>query len=723
MAFVTVEFFSESLKRNVEAKVIIPNDNEGAVEVADRRRLRTLVLLHGYCGNSSDWVWNSRITGLSGKYGLCVILPSGENSFYLDGEATGRQYATFVGEELPRYVQRVFHLSPKREDTFIGGFSMGGFGAIHTALQFPERFGGLFALSSALLQYELPNLDRKGNEVANYAYYELVFGNPAEMEHSPNNPEELLRRNLAAGSPQPSIYMACGTEDFLLGANRRFEAFLTRMGVMHFYQEGEGGHDFSYWNRHLEPAIEYLLKRPVTQALNPYLPSWEYIPDGEPYVFGDRVYVYGSHDRFRGSVFCLNDYVCWSAPVDNLGDWRYEGIIYRKTQDPLNMDGHMCLYAPDVTVGPDGRYYLYYVLDKVSVVSVAVCDTPAGAYQFYGYVRYLDGIRLGERPGDEPQFDPGVMTEGNRTYLYTGFCSRGDKNRRGAMCSVLDRDMLTVLEPPATVVPSDSYSQGSGFEGHEFFEASSIRKRGGLYYFIYSSIVMHELCYAVSEKPDSGFVYGGVIVSNRDIHIDSYKPAERPMAPGGNNHGSIVEIGGRWYIFYHRHTNGTSFSRQGCMEKIIFAEDGSIPQVEMTSCGGSRGPLAGSGEYSAAIACNLFCRDASCRDLPRITQEGRDGDEEEGYIENLQDGGGAGFKYFDCQGVKRVSVRVRGYGKGVFQVRLAWDGQALGGIPVDFANVWTEYSADISIPDGVHALYFTFAGQGNISFKGFGLEA
>ena len=98
------------------------------------------------------------------------------------------------------------------------------------------------------------------------------------------------------------------------------------------------------------------------QAFNPYLPSWEYIPDGEPYVFGDRVYVYGSHDYFNGYVFCMGDYVCWSAPVDDLGNWRYEGVIYPKTADPLNPEGKMCLYAPDVTVGPDGRYYLYYVI-------------------------------------------------------------------------------------------------------------------------------------------------------------------------------------------------------------------------------------------------------------------------------------------------------------------------------------------------------------------------
>ena len=179
--------------------------------------------------------------------------------------------------------------------------------------------------------------------------------------------------------------------------------------------------------------------------------------------------------------------------MDDLGNWRYEGVIYPKTSDPLNKDGSMCLYAPDVTRGPDGRYYLYYVLDKVDIVSVAVCDEPAGRYQFYGYVHYPDGTLLGRREGDEPQFDPGVLTEGDRTYLYTGFCRVGDKSRRGAMMTVLGPDMLTVVEDPVIVLPSEPYSKGTGFEGHEYFEAPSIRKRGDTYYLIYSSVLMHEL--------------------------------------------------------------------------------------------------------------------------------------------------------------------------------------------------------------------------------------
>lgn len=479
------------------------------------------------------------------------------------------------------------------------------------------------------------------------------------------------------------------------------------------------------------------------QIFNPYLPSWEYIPDGEPHVFDGRVYVFGSHDMFNGWVFCLGDYVCYSAPVDNLKDWRFEGVIYRRGDDPLNSDGSMVLYAPDVTRGPDGRYYLYYVLDKVPVVSVAVCDSPAGTYKFYGYVHYADGTRLGERKGDMPQFDPAVLTEDGRTYLYTGFCGNGMKDRVGAMATVLGADMLTIEQEPSVIVPGDLYSQAPhpavedcaytlaseelwpGFKGHEFFEASSIRKIGSTYYFVYSSAVMHELCYAVSSSPTQGFSYGGVIVSNCDLHISSYKPADMPAAYGANNHGGIECIGGSWYIFYHRHTNGTWYCRQGCAEKIKILPDGSIPQVELSSCGLNGGPLEGSGFYPAYIACNLFTDkpskyvDGSI--YPRITQDGRDGDEEEGYVTGICDKTVIGFKYFSFTGVRKVAVTVRGYFSGCFEVRTAWDGELLGTIPVEFYNFWTERTAAVTVPDGVSALYLTFRGNGSGQLKGFRL--
>ena len=465
------------------------------------------------------------------------------------------------------------------------------------------------------------------------------------------------------------------------------------------------------------------------QIINPYLPSWEYVPDGEPYVFGDRVYVYGSHDFFGGDVYCMGDYVCWSAPVEDLGSWRYEGVIYRKDQDPHNEDLQGNLYAPDVTVGPDGRYYLYYVLSNWGVVSVAVSDTPAGKYEFYGYVHYPDGTYLGEREGDEPQFDPGVLTEGNRTYLYTGFCSRGDTSRHGAMCTVLGPDMLTVLEAPRFVAPGCMYSKGTGFEGHEFFEAPSIRKRGDLYYFIYSSILFHELCYAVSTKPTEGFVYQGVIISSCDMGISSYKPAGKPMYYTANNHGSMEKIGDDWYIFYHRHTNGTNYSRQGCFEKLRIREDGTICQAEVTSCGSVR-PLEGRGWYPAYIACHLFTDTevtyvpwSGWMDdrFPKITQEIRENGHGMSYIANMRPSATAGFRYFDLRGVRRIGIRTKGYARGGMEVKLSWDGEAIGSIPVSYANVWHNTEAEIRVPDGVQSLYFTFEGDGYLQFAGFTL--
>ena len=460
------------------------------------------------------------------------------------------------------------------------------------------------------------------------------------------------------------------------------------------------------------------------QAFNPYLPSWEYVPDGEPYVFDGRVYVYGSHDRFNGYGYCLNDYVGWSAPVDDLGDWRYEGILYTRADDPANTDGDMVLFAPDVTRGPDGRYYLYYVLDKSGAVSVAVCGKPAGRYQFYGYVHYPDGTLLGDAPGDEPCFDPGVLTEGDVTCLYTGFCMPDNATRHGAMVTVLDRDMLTVTRAPALAAPSKLYAAGTGYEGHEFFEASSIRKHGDTYYFIYSSVNGHELCYATASSPRGKFTYRGVIVSNCDKGIDSDKPAGQPMFYGANNHGSIVEIAGKWYIFYHRHTNGTNFSRQGCIEKIDFAPDGSIPQVEMTSCGANGGPLRGEGTYPAHIACNLYCHtpcdttgipgDWMDDRFPKITQEGRDDDHCPGYIANMRDGATAGFKYFDCRGVCRLTVSTRGKA-GLLEVRTRWDGPALAAIPLADTNEWHAFTAPVPLPDGVQSLYLTYRGVGYTS--------
>ena len=461
------------------------------------------------------------------------------------------------------------------------------------------------------------------------------------------------------------------------------------------------------------------------QAFNPYLPSWEYIPDGEPYVFNDRLYIYGSHDHCNGQFFCPGDYVSWSAPINDLGNWRYEGVSFRRTDDPDNQNNQGCLYAPDITVGPDGAYYLFYVLDNQSVVAVAKSDKPQGPFQYYGHVHYEDGTLLGSKDTDEPQFDPGVITIGDTTYLYTGFCGQTDASRHGAMVTVIGPDMLTIKKGPKFIIPGTMYAGGTEFEGHAFFEAPSIRERNGIYYFVYSSQVMHELCYATSNDPEGPFSYGGVIVSNCDIGIDTYKPSEKPTAYGANNHGSIVQIGDDWYIFYHRHTYNTWYSRQGCAEKISFDENGKIKQVEITSCGLNGGPLRDTDEYPSYIACNIFNENkennpyVGQHNVARVIQDGKDGDREVAYIAQIRDNTTVGFKYFDLKGVTGIELVVRGYGNGTFQVRTALDGEVLAEIPVRFMTVWEKYSANFKVADGVAPLYLTYVGGGDVQLKTF----
>jgi hypothetical protein len=152
----------------------------------------------------------------------------------------------------------------------------------------------------------------------------------------------------------------------------------------------------------------------------------------------------------------------------------------------------------------------------------------------------------------------------------------------------------------------------------------------------------------------------------------------------------------------------------------------------MTSCGSIEEPLVGKGEYPTYLACNLFCNEESIytdfsgawmnNQFPKITQDGKDGDKEIGYIANMKDSATAGFKYFECNGIKKVKIKTRGYCRGKFEVKTSWDGPALGSILVEFSNIWKEYEADIVIPDGIQSLYLTYRGSGSASLASFTLE-
>lgn len=304
---------------------------------------------------------------------------------------------------------------------------------------------------------------------------------------------------------------------------------------------------------------------------NPYLPFWEYIPDGEPRVFGDRVYIYGSHDIAGATTFC--DYVlkCWSAPVDNLNDWVCHGDIFRTTETvdcPADTDwtnGSNQLYAPDV-VEKDGKYYLYaYIVNSIGCV--AVSDKPEGPFKLLSKYKYTipDDICC-----NGWFIDPGVLVDDDgRTYIYCGYL-------RSFMAEINSGNMYEIIDGSCIehIIPCEKTENG-GFDEEDnlFFEACSPRKVGDTYYLIYSPKRGSRLAYAVSDKPTGPFTYRGYIVDNG---VDY---------PGGNDHGSIMQINGQWYIFYHRMTNGTIMSRRGCVEKIEILPDGTIPPVEMTSLG------------------------------------------------------------------------------------------------------------------------------------------
>lgn len=479
------------------------------------------------------------------------------------------------------------------------------------------------------------------------------------------------------------------------------------------------------------------------EVFNPYLPSYEYMPDGEPYIFNNRVYVYGSHDRYNGIIFCMNDYVCYSAPIDNLSNWRYEGVIYKKSQDPKNRLGLRLLFAPDVVQGPDKKFYLYYTLGFSGIMGVAVCDIPAGKYEFLGHVRYKNGKVWGRTKGNQFPFDPGVLVDDdNRIYLYSGFAmnipavSTGFKKLKsdGGVVIELEEDMITIKDGPNLIFPKEG---GKSYKNHEFFEASSIRKIGKKYYFVYSSKHNHELCYAISDNPMNGFKFAGTLVSLGDLFLNGNTDENKGVNYLGNTHGGLVNIKGQWYIFYHRHTNRHSYSRQACAEPLEISEDGYFKQAEVTSCGLNGEPLRVNGVYEARIACNLWSKDGVGRydctyprkkfkDHPYLTQEGKESNNNSyQYIANMRDGATAGVKYFSIDNLKKIEIKIRGIGKGKMIVSTDSDlSNIICSIDIDLdeKHIWSDLEGKCKTINGTYPIYFTYLGIGYMDFKTFGLK-
>lgn len=474
------------------------------------------------------------------------------------------------------------------------------------------------------------------------------------------------------------------------------------------------------------------------QVYNPILPLHEYIPDVEPHIFDGRVYLYGSHDKEGGETFCMLDYVTYSAPVDDLSDWRYEGVIYRANQDP-DYDNRPYMYAPDVVRGNDNKYYLYYSMSGAygkggyfGPISVAVAESPAGPFSYLGYVRNPDGTPMRKYVG----FDPAVMNDNGVIRLYFGTrypdeedgkegylewaqenfhkskqeIEETEESVMGPITVELMDDMLTIASAPRHIIPYRV--KGTDFEAHPFFEGSSMRKVGEKYYFVYSSLQNHELCYAVSDYPDRDFAFGGTIVSNGDIGLKGREEKDR-LNMTGTTHGSIIEINGQWYVFYHRLTHKSDYSRQVCAEPIEITEDGSIEQVEISSCGLNRGPLKAEGTYPAVIACNITnghmphgANKQYKESFPNVNHEG-----EERFIAEIKEGTTFTFKYFNFDYPKRVGVVYKSTGSG----RLVVNQKET--IILEASNEWKKASTTASVGEGVEALRFEYYGSGEICVK------
>ncbi len=480
------------------------------------------------------------------------------------------------------------------------------------------------------------------------------------------------------------------------------------------------------------------------QIFNPFLPLTEYIPDGEPHVFGDRVYIYGSHDAAGSSRFCVEDYTVYSASIDDLTTWKHHGVTYRKDQDPRAKEGKLPdYYAPDCVRGNDGRYYLYYCptgpnLTPFGPISVAVGDTPAGPFNYLGDVQYKDGTVMKKYLTN----DPALINDNGKIYMYYGWSINRDFRSKffrplynfvqsklykrslkevrttkpsimGCACVELEDDMLTVKQPPHIVLDSVTTApKNSEYYDHAFYEAPSIRKFDDLYYLVYSSGKNNELAYATSKYPDRDFVYRGVIISNADL---GYKGNNKPKAPAGTIHGGIELVNGQYYVVYHRCTHNTDFSRQACAEPIEINKDGTIAQVEMTTQGLNMEPLMAKGSYPAAICCNLYGNYKHKLGVrtrartPRIIEENG-----EQLVHDIVNNTVLGYKYFAYQGNTKFTIKHRGQAQGEIAIMTVENGKVLQKITINPSLNWIEVSEIVAFPNQAGALFLKFSGKGKV---------
>lgn len=257
MALLQIDFRSRTLKRAVSFQVILPVENY-------KSPYPTLYLLHGLTDNSNGWLHNTRIRMWAEQRGLAVVMPSGENSFYLDipvKDGCLGDFGAYIGEELVEVTREMFPLSNKREETYIAGLSMGGYGACRNGLKYCDTFGKAAVLSGAVHFFEYPRdwVKTEGNTIGELQN----IGDLDTMEETDRNPRYLIRRirkqNEADGYNHfPDFYVACGLQDALVDANRSIAKVLKEAGADVVYEEGDGIHDWYFWDEYIQHVLKWL---------------------------------------------------------------------------------------------------------------------------------------------------------------------------------------------------------------------------------------------------------------------------------------------------------------------------------------------------------------------------------------------------------------------------------------------------------------------------------
>lgn len=276
MARLSVDFYSTSLMRTATLDVILPIDNPAnAMDFDYLRRqdpdtwertpmpqeagpFKALFLLHGITGNHRDFISQTRIRAFAEERGIAVIMPSGYNAFYLDHPETHNYYGRYVGLELVEAARRMFPISRRREDTYIGGISMGAYGALRNGFKYAENFGGIIALSSAML---LSDFDRLVNDDIFFLSRDFLtstFGDLSQVIDSDKDPRRLAADVVYCDRPRPRVYMAWGASDALAAPNRALADRLRDTGIEVEAREEPGGHDWEFWNRALPWSLDWM---------------------------------------------------------------------------------------------------------------------------------------------------------------------------------------------------------------------------------------------------------------------------------------------------------------------------------------------------------------------------------------------------------------------------------------------------------------------------------